>query len=590
MVDVGLKSTVMIMSKADFTRPQCTKRKSEIHKRIKNIQDIMSAESADSKGGDTDLVNVLDDILDGNPGDIDWNADIGDHDKANTVKPTVKATKTVKTVKSANKSTAAAKAKLIKAKGKVTTKGGKTVVKKVVKKEEVVPEKEEEPAEVPAEESEAVEVTPVEEAREEAVSPKKTNSAKAKEEKPVKVKKVVSKPTPAKQAKKVPKKAVAKKQEKVEKLSDEEVLARAEELLNETEEKFSEGLADTEDAQPSTEGMETHDYDTRSEASGMGNSSLSEEEEEEEDEDDLSESGIMSWDKKYDLCVLSIIHVGSELDGDEEEGKTTKKGKKRGISPIEWDRNSEDKSEEEEEEEAGEEAKSDDAKSEKSESSTSRYISSRMKYIFRNARFFLIKSNNHENVALAKAKGVWSTPPQNEIKLNQAYRSCDNVILIFSVKESGKFQGFARIADESTKDHPPIRWVLPPGLSARALSGVFKLDWINRRDLAFTKTTHLHNSWNDNKPVKIGRDGQEIEPRCGETLCKMFPSDDNVDLTSIVRKARKASRGLKVIEDRRDSFRGGRRGDLSSGVVNNAMSSTTITYSRSISNTHNGMF
>lgn len=45
------------------------------------------------------------------------------------------------------------------------------------------------------------------------------------------------------------------------------------------------------------------------------------------------------------------------------------------------------------------------------------------------------------------------------------------------------FLGFARIADESTKDHPPIRWVLPPGLSARALSGVFKLDWINRYDL-----------------------------------------------------------------------------------------------------------
>jgi hypothetical protein len=42
--------------------------------------------------------------------------------------------------------------------------------------------------------------------------------------------------------------------------------------------------------------------------------------------------------------------------------------------------------------------------------------------------------------------------------------------------------GYARIADESTKDHPPIRWVLPPGLSARALSGVFKLDWINRFD------------------------------------------------------------------------------------------------------------
>jgi hypothetical protein len=47
---------------------------------------------------------------------------------------------------------------------------------------------------------------------------------------------------------------------------------------------------------------------------------------------------------------------------------------------------------------------------------------SKLKYLFRGARFFLIKSNNHENVALAKAKGVWSTPPQNEARLNQAYR------------------------------------------------------------------------------------------------------------------------------------------------------------------------
>ena len=48
--------------------------------------------------------------------------------------------------------------------------------------------------------------------------------------------------------------------------------------------------------------------------------------------------------------------------------------------------------------------------------------SSKLKYIFREARFFVIKSNNYENVALAKAKGVWSTPPQNEAKLNQAFR------------------------------------------------------------------------------------------------------------------------------------------------------------------------
>ena len=46
-----------------------------------------------------------------------------------------------------------------------------------------------------------------------------------------------------------------------------------------------------------------------------------------------------------------------------------------------------------------------------------------------------------------------------------------------------------------------------------ALGGVFKIDWICRKDLSFSKVIHLNNPWNDNKPVKIGRDGQEIEPR-----------------------------------------------------------------------------
>lgn len=38
-------------------------------------------------------------------------------------------------------------------------------------------------------------------------------------------------------------------------------------------------------------------------------------------------------------------------------------------------------------------------------------------------------------------QGVWSTLPVNERKLNAAFRSARSVILIFSVRESGKFQG-----------------------------------------------------------------------------------------------------------------------------------------------------
>lgn len=132
------------------------------------------------------------------------------------------------------------------------------------------------------------------------------------------------------------------------------------------------------------------------------------------------------------------------------------------------------------------------------------------------------------------------------------------MILIFSVKESGKFQGFARMSSESRHDGPTIQWVLPPGLSARALGGVFRLDYICRRDLPFTKTQHLYNPWNEGKQVKIGRDGQEIEPKVGEELCRLFPVDENIDLLSIlnnVKRSRPRSSRPRDTRDRRDRRR-----------------------------------
>ncbi|XP_075058997.1 YTH domain-containing protein 1 isoform X3 [Mixophyes fleayi] len=162
----------------------------------------------------------------------------------------------------------------------------------------------------------------------------------------------------------------------------------------------------------------------------------------------------------------------------------------------------------------------------------------KIRYILQDARFFLIKSNNHENVSLAKAKGVWSTLPVNEKKLNAAFRSARSVILVFSVRESGKFQGFARLSSESHHGGSPIHWVLPAGMNAKMLGGVFKIDWICRRELPFTKSAHLTNPWNEHKPVKIGRDGQEIELDCGTQLCLLFPTDESIDLYQVIHKMR----------------------------------------------------
>ncbi|XP_012274241.1 YTH domain-containing protein 1 isoform X2 [Orussus abietinus] len=196
----------------------------------------------------------------------------------------------------------------------------------------------------------------------------------------------------------------------------------------------------------------------------------------------------------------------------------------------------------------------------------------KLNYLFRDARFFIIKSNNAENVTLSKAKGVWSTLPQNEANLNQAFRESRNVLLIFSVKESGKFAGFARLSTESRRDGPSISWVLPPGLSAKALGGVFKVDWICRKELPFAATLHLYNPWNDGKQVKIGRDGQEIEPRVAEELCRLFPEDEGIEMTPILRKSKDAAKYVtRSSRSHRDSrqltsnsrilrIRGGRRG------------------------------
>uniref|UniRef100_A0A8C2Z9F2 YTH domain-containing family protein n=1 Tax=Cyclopterus lumpus TaxID=8103 RepID=A0A8C2Z9F2_CYCLU len=163
---------------------------------------------------------------------------------------------------------------------------------------------------------------------------------------------------------------------------------------------------------------------------------------------------------------------------------------------------------------------------------------SKLRYILRDARFFLIKSNNHENVSLAKAKGVWSTLPVNEKKLNAAFRAARSVVLVFSVRESGKFQGFARLASESHHGGSPIHWVLPAGMNAKMLGGVFKIDWLCRRELPFTKTAHLTNPWNEHKPVKIGRDGQEIQPEIGAQLSALFPLDESVDVHQVARRVR----------------------------------------------------
>lgn len=51
-----------------------------------------------------------------------------------------------------------------------------------------------------------------------------------------------------------------------------------------------------------------------------------------------------------------------------------------------------------------------------------------------------MKSSNLRNLDISQQKGIWSTTPSNELKLNRAFLESSLVFLVFSVQGSGHFQ------------------------------------------------------------------------------------------------------------------------------------------------------
>lgn len=178
-----------------------------------------------------------------------------------------------------------------------------------------------------------------------------------------------------------------------------------------------------------------------------------------------------------------------------------------------------------------------------------------LKYFLKDACYFQIKSINHENVEISKSMGLWSTPIQNEIKLNAAFRDHRNVILVFSVQQSGAFQGFARMVSESQPNDRRMPWVLPERFNVKSLGGLFQVEWLCTKELSFNDTRDLCNPYNNSKPIKIARDGQQVEPSVGKKLCNLFPQDSKRRLLQAIDTLKRQNRL------RKQGFHYGRRVD-----------------------------
>ncbi|KAK0656026.1 YT521-B-like domain-containing protein [Cercophora newfieldiana] len=67
-------------------------------------------------------------------------------------------------------------------------------------------------------------------------------------------------------------------------------------------------------------------------------------------------------------------------------------------------------------------------------------------------RFFILKSLTIEDIELSARTGIWATQSHNEETLNKAFKSADNVYLIFSANKSGEYFGYARMVSPIIDD------------------------------------------------------------------------------------------------------------------------------------------
>lgn len=201
-------------------------------------------------------------------------------------------------------------------------------------------------------------------------------------------------------------------------------------------------------------------------------------------------------------------------------------------------------------------------------------------------KFFILKSLTVEDLELSVRNGVWATQSHNETILNEAFKSVDNVYLVFSANKSGEYFGYARMASpinddpaaaiefapkaqatndldlpkaiptEATENCPrgriiddsargTIFWEIEreevdgaaetdsedSGSAEDGLDGEagaktwgkpFQLEWLSTTRLPFYRTRGLRNPWNSNREVKIARDGTELEPSVGRKLIGLF--------------------------------------------------------------------
>ncbi|XP_042490112.1 YTH domain-containing protein ECT4-like isoform X2 [Macadamia integrifolia] len=152
------------------------------------------------------------------------------------------------------------------------------------------------------------------------------------------------------------------------------------------------------------------------------------------------------------------------------------------------------------------------------------------KTTFENAKFFVIKSYNEDDIHKSIKYDVWSSTPNGNKKLDAAFHDAETkssetstkcpVFLFFSVNGSGQFVGVAEMIGKVDFKKDMDFWQLDKW------NGFFPVKWHIIKDVPNSQLRHIILENNDNKPVTYSRDTQEIGLKQGLemlTIFKNFP-------------------------------------------------------------------
>jgi len=108
-----------------------------------------------------------------------------------------------------------------------------------------------------------------------------------------------------------------------------------------------------------------------------------------------------------------------------------------------------------------------------------------------NARFFIMKSNDEDNIYKSIKYRVWCSSLMGNKKLNGAFKNAKNqypIYLIFSVNRSGRFVGISQMISEVNFNSTFVNWN-----DSDKYKGYFFLVWVSVKDVPSSLFLNISN-------------------------------------------------------------------------------------------------